>query len=366
MRHLVVPALVLIVAASCGGSGITPVDGGATLSPSEFSANLATAQCDYLVRCGKIGVAKLRQCVDGSTLANEAMLGIADGVASKRLRFDPAAARSCGDSLAATACHLFSAAYSACVASALTPLIALAGGCRSTLDCVGGWCERAQVNGCLGVCRALVAAGGACGSNREACDSSSACRNGQCVALASSGGACNVVQGPDCVAGLACAAGICLAPAAVGASCTDSPCVAGAFCQGTCKPVLPAGAACLLPDSCADGFGCDGAHAGGVSGKCTAWLDHDAACDGTAFSTACPRADSCDPKTNKCHTLPALGEDCSRSGVCDGAAWAYCDAATKVCKAKAPLGGACSPGSMAQPCLEGTCDSATMVCGLKC
>jgi hypothetical protein len=153
--------------------------------------------------------------------------------------------------------------------------VALDGACELDVECAGeARCERA---GCPGRCVALVALEGACRDDVE-CAGDSLCRDGKCIARAGEGGACNDEVGYfSCAASLACvqpdeaSLGTCRRVDRLGSVGEDGDCDPdqGRFCKPglscnltrhVCVPFVAAGAECAVgfPDSCPQGFHCDG------------------------------------------------------------------------------------------------------------
>lgn len=205
-----------------------------------------------------------------------------------------------------------------------TPKTAIGQPVTAQGECVSG-AENYQ-----GVCTALVAEGGDCGSTTSTnhrcvpgadCDPlTKICRAWE--QLPAVGQSCNVGGPVACALGLQCVSGSCVPLVVKGGTCDSArECQKGLFCSSTnvCMPLLAAGTSC---DSSVP------------SGQC----QHGAQCLGG----------TCRPTSN------GLDADCSQTGCASGL---YCSPAG-TCKAKGGEGAACDSN---QPCLSiyycsgGTC-----------
>ena len=156
---------------------------------------------------------------------------------------------------------------------------------------------------------------------------------------------------------LACCEGVC-APArvkaAIGESCAETECVAGAYCTATtCVARKPLGAACAPPEG----------HSG--SDECLEGAICDSNDDGTRTCRALPAlgepcvqgkcADlgaSCDHTLGVCVKIHAEGEACDPSGQGACGLSLRCDPDRKTCE-RMTAGGPCSFGPFGHDCLPG-------------
>jgi hypothetical protein len=140
-----------------------------------------------------------------------------------------------------------------------------------------------------------------------------------------------IPNGASCGTSWQCASGSCFG---------DSPTNLGSC--GTCVPSSLLNQAC---DSsiCADGLHCARTSTSGTTPVCTEPVAMGGTCVDT---TVCPADGYCDPTTNVCTKLPAVGQPCNPSAVvyCDPTqAGALCDATSSTCEAiPSPDGGGCS------------------------
>ena len=179
------------------------------------------------------------------------------------------------------------------------------------------------------VCRPLVALGEACDAGRT-CVSGATCNAGTCVQLPAQGETCLFGQcaaglvcdpssqlcgprhalgetcfGPlECADGLACDLttfpGACIAKLQQGGSCNgdSTRCSDGLYCapEGTCMPLLAAGAECMGPDACGPQAECVFPPTGGPSGHCAPL----GTTDGAACGFACGGGLRCIQKPGTC------------------------------------------------------------------
>jgi hypothetical protein len=299
--------LALLVVAACGDN-IKPVD----LGP--YSQGNLDARCALEVRCGLFATVADCEAVAHITDDSSTAHAIEAGTES----YDPAQAQRCFDAIAAASCD------------------------ATAMD------ERTIPAACSGIFTGHGGMGDACAFDAE-------CASANCVV-------------PDCSA--ACCTGTCgaaVSPGAIGAHCTKTGCVDGAFCDDsrTCEPLAAAGEHCLDGTGCDFGLGCVGTTATSLGtcavlpaigepcpdGQCA---DIGATCNAAMMCVAlglppaactadvdCSYNYRCDD-TGHCAALPVLGEACTNR--CSDGSW--CDmppgATTGTCTAPQLNGSPCS------------------------
>ena len=193
---------------------------------------------------------------------------------------------------------------------------------------------------------------------------------------------CNIIncaQSPMCCAGT-CAgdAAPVVQPIAIGQPCntpqSTSSCVVGAYCNGVCTMLQPAGTSCEDISQCDYGLGCTGAGCQQLPavgepcpfGQCR---DEGAVCSTTTMTcepvglegatctagTACSPFYLCDATSGQCVPGPRFGESCSTGARCFDAD-AYCDPISFVCTKLSEDGAPCTSGNQ---CTSGQCPAGT-------
>jgi hypothetical protein len=270
---------------------------------------LTVARCSWLARCGF--TPDQTTCEETQGESRQTLQLLADAVLG-RVTYDPAAARACVEATRTQACDNRIATHEA-VASACKGMfvgtVADGGPCLFANECTGGVCDTSTCMGescCLGVCK----------------------------------------KAPS--------------PAAIGADCSATACVEGAYCgkpgamgeSPTCKELKDNGQPCESLNACKDGQRCD---VSAAAPKCYILSKHGEPCSANLNQGACLQFDDyCDATDRKCKTLPGAGEPCAPGNKC--LAYAYCNAGT--CKARPGIGEACMEGLA---CL-GTLSCAEMKC----
>jgi len=170
-----------------------------------------------------------------------------------------------------------------------------------------------------GLCQ-LVSKTGPCTSDSQCGDPSQStinlagsgyvCNSGNCAYLPDFPPGVSCSANSDCASGI-CSGGVC-SGIAVGSSCSDqNACVAGAYCDGTCKTLIPVGGDCssVSPNeqsnACAFGSTCNG--------TCVKWASR---------SAGQPCSDSSECSTNVCFqsvctTFPPV-KTCTNDSDCNG------------------------------------------------
>ncbi len=379
MRSTVILSL---LAFGCGPGGLN----GAPVSVSDLLQQAEAAQCWALVRCGVIGASEVQACAT-TFFAQFSASGYSpiEAETAGRVGVDASSASACLAALSAQSCHggNHGAVNAACKHS-IVPKVAIGAACKDTAECVGGYCDNRGIAGCAGICKALVAAGGACTIDTQCGDGFECVGSpGKCSAQGGAGAACDSPGAAGCQDGLLCSSqagmpGTCAPPPGAGQPCQLGGCAAGLYCAAspmgnpTCMAIPTSGAACT--SACADDLICVGTPG---QATCKAQLDAGSPCDPTLpqSSTGCPADMLCDPTAKTCQPPPpvTVGSDCSKNGECGSpllvsfAQPLYCDGATKKCQNKVALGEACTPPmGGANPCLAGQCDPMTKTCTLAC
>ena len=321
--RLLLAGLGLFVA--CGG------DSDADLTVDQFMSEYLHVICDSFVNCGVLP--DRDSC--HSNLLGAAFSTLRADVLAKRVDFDGKRA-------------------GACLAAATDSLHQ----CDFALDPNGN-----QVATCEAVFTGDVAPGAACYFDDQ-CQAGSVCDQ-------SSSGACDS----------ACCAGVCkkvVSDIALGQACTaDDTCVSGSYCLvikgvGTCtQRIASRGTACTGGASCEPPLICAPDYRRGkptFSSFCLQPGETGADCSEGAGTFCNDLRDRCDPVSQTCQRLPAVGAPCVPgpnilTGAC---AWeAQCDPLTNTCKLLGNNGDPCdSSGSAASDgCLLTLgCSSATETC----
>jgi hypothetical protein len=397
VRTFVLFSLALIFGA-CSEAGIS--------SPKDFDAQMATVRCERTAFCGFIGKSEIAKCQsDAKTSATKypATYSTQEAVDAKRLAFDSAAAQKCLDAAKAQGCTLDrQLAVSSSCQDLFKPLVAVGGACKSSGECVDGWCDQGPNGnpGCAGTCKANTPTGMACDTSEPHCRTTDYCDSTTkvCTVRAAAGAVCGT--SPRCQRGLFCKGwdptatpevkGTCKGPGAVGETCEifffgNTDCSPALFCDDAqmppkCAMPLAMGTECSSFTACADPLDCIGltfdSRTGNVTkkGTCGPYLDIGAMCT-NAGETGCPLDSVCDATAKTCTLVGPAGADCSDAGTggtCGNEL--YCDGTSKKCTPMVVLGGACTPPPVDMsgfplgddPCHDGTCDEMTKVCTLIC
>ncbi|MBL8604474.1 MAG: hypothetical protein JNK72_21285 [Myxococcales bacterium] len=349
----VLGAVALGLMLGCGDT--TGGGGGGALTIADFPARYYAAICGQFFRCPQGGDSGLvvallgdeARCV--SMIPNLAGPQIADLVAAVNrgtVRFDGAAAARCLSQVSSSCMALEGDGVTEC-RSAFTGTLAAGAGCWRNEECsTGNYCDHgdAAARICPGMCRAVVAAGGACSSDRQCAGWSTgaeACLNSRCVAVtqgptAQVGQACGTSDASPsvhtaCAAGLACVNRTCQTPAAAGAPCSDSiVCAPGLVCAGNggtmrnCQSpsnliTSTAGGACrpggqqppicnpLQRLACGDSNTCMTVGDGSAGSRCIGSAD---------FGSPCNAGLYCERTTNLCTAQRATGAECTSGRQC--------------------------------------------------
>lgn len=279
---------------------------------------LTVARCAWLSRCGYTPDQKTCEETEGDS--RQTLQLLADAVLG-RVTYDPAAARTCVEATRTQACDNRIATQSG-VSKACEGMfvgtVADGGPCLLDEECTGGVCDTSMCMGescCLGACK----------------------------------------KAPP--------------PAAIGADCSATACVAGAYCgepgemgePPTCKEVKDNGQPCESLNGCKDGQRCD---VGSGDPKCYVLSKHGEPCNANLDQGSCVQYDDfCDPTERKCKRLPGDGEPCAPGDKC--LAYAVCSNGT--CKSRPGIGEACMEGLACLgtlACAEMKCDvtDSTEIC----
>ncbi len=308
--------LAVLPVAGCGG-------GGGEVPFSALEPNAVAADCRIKVLCSDFP--DQASCVSSQQAQPHYYDTIAADIASGKVLYDGAKARSCIDALNAVS------------------------------SCPGGFTNVVleMAVPCTGIFTGTVAAGGACYFPEEcaggvgcgftsgaSCDSVTQCCAGTCAAtpvVVPAGGSCS--SGGACAPGTVCDnSGTCVATrATVGASCAGiNSCAAPLYCSQmtqTCQQLPQTGETCA-PGSPIPSPG---------EIRCQNPLD------------------TCDVASNVCVPTIGLGGACDPStGGC--VSYAFCDPTTDVCVEEPAVGQRCDPNGA--PCLGGSCEATTGTCAL--
>jgi len=360
-------ALVLTLVAACGADvSNAPADAGlpdaGPLSAEDFAREYARLQCEEALRCESRTGSRYADLFQAechpANAADDYRAAQIMAVAAGRAEFDPAAAATCLEVLAAVTCYrAFGIGGAPGCGRVFTGTVPLGGACTTptfdtlgTRECTAGtFCSVGAT--CPGTCVALPAQGGlgaVCERGVLGCDADHYCREGVCAALLGPGVACasiyecqvGLICGPDaglvnvcvdpstvvapggpCLAGpgvdscpaeLVCicddclVAGTCVRPAAIGAACSSTaPCGQSARCvDGTCRPIAMPEGDCSTGAVCPLTHACDGA-------ICRALPTLGEACVDTCFESAClVEGDVC----GFAGARPAEGDACGGAG----------------------------------------------------
>jgi hypothetical protein len=292
-----VPALLL-------GAVFTPacsedeVAGPGPISLEAALGELGGARCEYLVRCGF--AVDQPTCLDYQL--DPGLLQLVADVGWGRVGYDSAAARTCVEQLRALSCDVLEADIDALEAT------------------------------CKAVFGAKVPESGECFLSAE-CLGDLECDFSGCDQT--------------------CCPGVCMPPvprAPIGADCSTTQCVKGAYCEQTdtaqtCAAQVDNGAPCSSQDACKDGARCDQ----DSSGDCYILSREGETCNPTLSSGGCLSPTNwCDPAQSKCVRLPGAGQPCAGdNGTC--LPFATCNGTS--CVVRPRDGEACVDGGPA--CLSG-------------
>lgn len=257
---LLVGAVFIPACSEDEAAGPVPIALGAAL------AELSGARCEYLVRCGF--ALDQATCLDYQL--DTGLLQLVADVSWGRVGYDPAAARACVDQVRALSCDVLDAEAEALEAT------------------------------CKAVFGAKVPESGECFLSAE-CLGEMECDFTGCDQT--------------------CCPGVCTPPvprAPIGADCSTTPCVKGAFCEDidmvqTCAAQVDNGAPCSSPDACKDGARCDQ-----DSGSCYILSREGETCNAAISAGGCLGSTNwCDPAQSKCVRLPGAGQPCAgENGAC--------------------------------------------------
>jgi hypothetical protein len=312
-RSAVVMVLSGCVLAACDGGS------SAGLTFDQYAARANDVVCAINVRCGSIP--DKASCVSALDGLEQAKADVQSG----KTIFDGVAGAACLDAFDDYDCRA-STDFTGPEACEQTAKGTLADGaaCSTSAQCVSGTCSYAavdcdrQTTCCPGTCaptRVIVAEGGACGGDSQACDT---------------GLYCDSLTSPA----------VCKKRGALGATC-------GTFTS------------CLSTLTCVRA-------AGATTGTCTAYPKRGEPCTASAFSICDDAHDFCDPATTKCAARLAVGADCTAAT--EGCVrYAACDPTSHLCVKKPGLGQPCAePGDClgSLDCVNGTCavDPPRIVC----
>lgn len=367
--------------ASDGGDGDGGVQGIA--SPSDFENARAVALCQRFARCGGLGASEEAQCETNALAQRQStppVYSLDDAVNAGRLKFDPVEAQKCVAARTSAGCtpNLSIVAEHACD-KVFTPLVVAGGMCKSTLECIGGYCANNRTYGCASICKVWLATGSTCdptNTTGSGCDESQDfCHptNKVCTARVADGAMCGPAA--RCQIGLFCLT-TCKKPGMVGDACAiglggADTCSPEFYCNDSlaspvCEVRKAAGADCASYNACNDGLDCIGFDPQTMNhGQCGAWLDIGKMCDPTLSESGCPfLGEQCEMTSKTCVAVGTPGSACVGGDCRDGL---YCDAKMK-CAATVAIGGVCAPPPVGtdNPCHEGSCDAMTMKCALVC
>jgi hypothetical protein len=274
-----------------------PLSGAAPATLAEFAAQLKSAICARLVRCGAFDATGQATCE--AHLDANAIVQTLQSQANQVLAYDPAGGKACLDAFAQATCDK-AASYClsgqqryevagngmipvsdavkvdtgfaglAC-ARVLVPTVIAGGPCGGGSSCIAGLCKATGPGPfAQDVCSPLY------GPQGTACTpgspSAAICEcaptgggNGICVFGPRAGDACGYPEG-TCEAYSSClAGGLCAPPGGPGDACSSGrlyvvDCKPGLYCapSGTCSARLAEGAPCTTPFACQDGLLCVG------------------------------------------------------------------------------------------------------------
>ena len=363
-------ALMVLVLSGCGADG----GGGGPTTLPEYQLAILSSFCDLGIRCGGLGASEKALCLQLAQVQVRTAVDFQALIDARHIAFDAAKASVCLDAQRRATCDggIDAVGQAAC-RDATHGLIPPGGGCVTSNECDGGWCDNASRTGCTGKCVAYVATGascaggGRCNSIIDFCDVTSTCKPRR-----KAGDGCTASF--HCQDGLICLSGAhtCARPGTAGAPCTpQDACADGFYCDAgssTCKARIGAGSACDAANSCEDGLVCVGFDRMrmGSKGMCRAWLDAGASCVTLTptIITGCPEDMTCDA-TSKCEPKAGLGAPCMMDQDCSAA---LCDTMTHKCILPSGYGEACTPPAKGgrEPCVSGACDPASKTCKLAC
>ncbi len=258
--------------------------------PSGYCETIAPFFCEFYVRCGRMAVDTVGECLEVFGPACNAAYEpqyVAHANAGL-LRLDAGGLAACEAHLASVACEVQVFDLDgpcAGVWAGLSPAGAPCAPGIGSFVCASGTTCVLDLSFC-GVCEPAAPTGGACGPSDTGalrCGAEDHCVDGLCVRRAAPGEACAVRE--DCVVAADCLDGTCrtFERAAAGEACDQSRrCPYHSTCLGgTCVVNRRQG------EACAPGEACDGGRC--AEGTCVPFGDADAPCDagGECLSGQC-------------------------------------------------------------------------------
>jgi len=192
-------ALVATTFAACGGGG--GYSGSSAPVPVEQTATpWAQTVCGQNFKCASkadIGQTNLNGCLQVDQMVWQSLAtSVKTDEAKGRVSYDPALMGMCLSTLYHETCDQWTAGLTHDVwcREAFTPMVAVGGTCASDVECVGGYCNGADLSATPpkeGVCAALLADGAACNfgdrcSVSQGCDATTM----MCAPLKAGGTAC--------------------------------------------------------------------------------------------------------------------------------------------------------------------------------
>jgi hypothetical protein len=259
------------------------------------------ATCALLARCGFFPD---EAACDASMQHDRRVVRSVAAVSVGAMAFDPLAAKSCLDALAAESCEadgvVARETLIACDA-VFTERAAEGEPCYAASDCAG--IDAACEGGCEEACCAGTCTVGSTLADGEACDGTAPCE-------------------------------------------ASSHCGYDDMGVGTCQPKVGAGEPCTAADACTKGNACDPG-----SGKCFQQAATGAACNPALAADGCAhRNEYCDESASKCTPLPGVGQPCATNGLfTEGACAPFAECIEGTCRARPSEGDACTNGSCGSP-----------------
>ena len=300
----------------------------------------AAVACQLTVGCrAATSSADLEACrAHGERVCEVARADVEARVAAGRASYDADQAGACLTAAALIACgppEAIAGAVPAVCAGVFEGRVGLGEGCAAAGECEPGlYCATAGGASCPGTCRARPAIGATCDARFAPCAAGAWCEGGVCVAAA-------VAAGEVCA--------------------VSAQCPADAFCDESetpprCRPPRGAGASCAEDEGCAAGLFCAVAELADT-GDCAPQLGAGEVCTPFLSGGQCAAPQVCDMELARC-VPPAegVGDACVADWQPCRGGGLWCDPASETCAPLPALGGACGAGG-AEGCALGACSA---------
>jgi hypothetical protein len=303
--------IVVAVAAACGNS----------VSITDFAAKYIDARCQNEVACQQMP--DMATCKASRFLEDNYYETVVALVKAGTIKYSGDEAGSCFDRIASLGCSFtgFRPTADDPCQKMFTGTVAAAGACLVSEECAG--------------------AGSTCAQTDPACDPTTACCAGTCMAAA--------------------------AKLPLGGNCgTSAQCADNAYCSdktNQCTAVVTtSGGACEGLDGCSNPMYCNEDFQT-FTGTCMTAVASNAACDKTALLPCADERDYCDLQTLKCTRNSPVAAACDSTGTGNGAGCiGYAECSNSTCVAYPKAGATCD--AMTGPSCLGDLGCTNSVCTL--